>query len=81
MAIHQDIINRGCRTYPAVYFTSPTFPGLELHAAKNKTSVLQEGHPGTFWDDVVNAPPPPVMGEITVPNQLGVEIDLDVFLA
>ena len=79
VAVRQDIISRGRRTYPAVYFISPTFPGLQLHAARNKTTVLQEGDPGAFWDDVVSVPPP-LAGEIAVPcDQQEAETDPNVF--
>ncbi len=30
VAVRQDIITQGRHTYPAVYFTSPTFPGLQI---------------------------------------------------
>ena len=81
VAVRQDIITRGRCAYLVVYFTSPTFPGLQLHAARNKTAILQEGDPGAFWDDVVGAPPP-LGGELAVlGDQQGAAIDPDILFA
>ena len=39
------------RTYPAVFFTSATIPGIQLSAAVIKTIVREEGHPNGIWGD------------------------------
>ena len=40
---HRNITHSGL-TYKAIYFTSPLFPDLELHAAKRFTVVTHKGH-------------------------------------
>jgi hypothetical protein len=35
-----DVVTRGCSSYPAIFFTTPTFLGIQLQAAKKKVKVL-----------------------------------------
>jgi hypothetical protein len=56
VAVCFAVFTRGRSSYPAIFFTTPTFPGVELQAAKKKVKVLQEGHPGSYWGDVPNFP-------------------------
>ena len=83
VAVHHDIIIRRHHIHPVVYFISPTFPGLELHAACNKTSMLQEGNLGAFWVDLRDVPAPapatPLGRESVVSGKQ--EFDGDVFIA
>ena len=63
-------------TYEAIYFTSPLFPDLELHAAKKLTVVTHEGHGDRIWSTPLQAdgtPAPAVM------DDEGREINADVF--
>ena len=53
-------------TYEAIYFTSPLFPDLELHAAKKLTVVTHEGHGDRIWSTPLQAdgtPAPAVMDD------------------
>ena len=45
---HGEMTRQG-RTYPAVFFTSATIPGIQLSAAVIKTIVREEGHPNGIW--------------------------------
>ncbi len=52
-----------------------------LHAAWNKTTMLQEGNLGAFWDDIVGALPP-LVGEIAVPgDQQGTTTNPNIFFS
>ena len=77
VAVRAGRKTRGRTEYPAVFFTHPEFPGVELSAAQNKIKVVAEGHPSGFWGDAPapTEPPPdaPVAG-----NEA---IDGDVFFA
>ena len=42
VATRRGIITRGRSSYEAIFFTSPTFPNLELHAARRITIVNTE---------------------------------------
>ena len=54
VATRREIITRGRSTYEAIFFTSPTFPDVELHAAKRYTVVDAEGHPDRIWTTVLH---------------------------
>ena len=56
MATRFAVVTRGRSSYSAIFFTTPTFPRIELQAAKKKVKVLQEGRPGSYWGDVPNVP-------------------------
>ena len=49
VAVRRGIITRGGKTYEAIYFTSETFPGLEVYASKRFTVVKGEGRPDGIW--------------------------------
>ena len=49
VAVRQGIITCGGKTYEAIYFTSKTFPGLEVYASKRFTVVKGEGRPDGIW--------------------------------
>jgi hypothetical protein len=65
-------------TYEAIYFTSPLFPGLELHAAKKLTVVTHEGHSDCIWSTPLEADGTPAPA---VTDDEGQEINSDVFNA
>jgi hypothetical protein len=44
VAVKRTNITHGGLTYEAIFFTSPLFPNLELHAAKRFTVLTHEGH-------------------------------------
>ena len=50
VAVRFAVVTRGRSSYPAIFFTSPTLPGIQLQAARKKVKVLQEGHPGSYWE-------------------------------
>jgi hypothetical protein len=49
VAVRRGNITCGRLTYKAIYFTSPLFSDLELHAAKRFTVVMHEGHGDRIW--------------------------------
>jgi hypothetical protein len=55
VATRRGIITRGRSSYEAIFFTSPTFPNLELHAARRFTVVDAEGHPDRVWTTVLQS--------------------------
>jgi hypothetical protein len=55
VATRQGIITRGRSSYEAIFFTSPTFPNLKLHAARRFTIVDAEGHPDRVWTTVLQS--------------------------
>ncbi len=55
VATRRGIITRGRSSYEAIFFTSPTFPNLELHAARRFTVVDAEGHPDVLQSDGTEA--------------------------
>ena len=62
VAVRKDWHTRGPSTYMAVFYSSPTFPGVELHAAWRYSTghVLAEGPTDKIWsDDHGEAPGPP----------------------
>ncbi|MBM4179814.1 MAG: hypothetical protein FJ211_10875, partial [Ignavibacteria bacterium] len=81
VAVRFAVVTRGRSTYPAVFFTTPTFPGLQLQAAKKKVKVLQEGNPGSYWGDVPNVPfelPPALQAPVDGRDD---NFDDDIFFA
>jgi hypothetical protein len=81
VAIRFAVVTRGCSSYPTIFFTTPTFPGIQLQAAKKKVKVLQEGHPGSYWGDIPNVPfelPPALQGPVDARDN---DFDDDVFFA
>ena len=78
VAVRHGNITRGGLTYEAIYFTSPLFPDLELHAAKRFTIVPQEGHGNNIWNMPLQpdgTPAPAVM------DNEGQEINSQIFNA
>ena len=66
VAVRCGNITRGGLTYEAIFFTSPLFPDLELHAAKKLTVVMHEGHGDRIWRTPLQAngtPAPTVMDD------------------
>ncbi len=62
VAVRKDWHTRGPSTYMAVFYTSLTFPGVELHAAWRYSTghVKAEGSTDMIWsDDHGEAPGPP----------------------
>jgi hypothetical protein len=47
------IITRGRSSYEAIYFTSATFPNLDLHSARRFTVVNAEGHPDRVYTTIL----------------------------
>ena len=81
VAVCFAVVTRGRSSYPAIFFTTPTFPGIQLQAAKKKVKVLQEGHPGNYWGDVPNVPfelSPALQGPVDARDN---DFDDDVFFA
>jgi hypothetical protein len=77
VATRQGIITRGRSTYEAIFFTSATFPDLELHAAKRYTVIDTEGHPDCLWMTVLYEDGTELMP--ADPNNPEQEIDLAIF--
>jgi len=81
VAVRFAVVTRGRSSYPAIFFTSPIFPGIQLQAAKKKVKVLQEGHPGSYWGDVPDVPfelPPALQDPVDARDTI---FDDDVFFA
>ncbi len=55
LVTRRAILTCGKSTYEAIFFTSATFPDLELHAARKFTVVEAEGHPDHVWTTVLQA--------------------------
>jgi hypothetical protein len=55
IAMRRVMITRGRLTFKAIYFTSATFPNLNLYAARKFTVVDAEGHPDRVWRTVLQA--------------------------
>ncbi len=55
VAVRRGNITRGRSTYEVIYFTSPTFPDLELYAARRFTVIEQEGHADRLWETPLQA--------------------------
>jgi hypothetical protein len=55
LVTRQAILRRGKSTYEAIFFTSATFPDLELHTARKFTVVDKDGHPDRIWTTVLQA--------------------------
>ena len=78
VVVRRGNITRGGMTYKAIYFTSPLFPDLELHAAKKFTVVTHEGHGDRIWSTPLQADGAPAPA---VTDDEGREINADVFNA
>ena len=50
IAIRQGVHTRTGHSFPAIWFTSETFPGAELLAAKRYVHVIAEGDPDKFFE-------------------------------
>ena len=64
VAVRRGNVTGGRSTYEVIYFTSPTFPDLELYAARRFTVVEQEGHADRLWEMPLQAngtPAPAIM--------------------
>ncbi len=49
VATRHAISTRGGRTYDTIYFTSPSFPGVEICAARRYVIVMVPGHANAMW--------------------------------
>ena len=78
VAVRRGNITRSGLTYEAIYFMSPIFPDLELHAAKKLTVVTHEGHGDRIWSTPLHADGTPALA---VTDDEGQEINADVFNA
>ena len=78
VATRRGIITRGRSSYEAFFFTSPTFPNLELHAARRFTVVDAEGHPDRVWTTVLQSDGTEATPANPNPEQ---EIDPSIFRA
>jgi hypothetical protein len=58
------IITNGRSTYEAIYFTSATFPNLDLHSARRFTVVDAEGHPNRVYTTITTPVEPDAEREI-----------------
>jgi hypothetical protein len=76
VAVRQGNVTRGRSSYEVIYFTSPTFPNLELYAARRFTIVEQEGHANCFWDMPLQANGTPAAA---VTNDEGQIINENIF--
>ena len=45
----------GRTTFEAIFFTSATFPDVELWAARDRTKVHEQGHPDCLWTNWLQA--------------------------
>ena len=70
------IITRGSSTFDAIFFTSATFPDLEIYAARKFTIVDAEGHPDRVWTTVLQADGTKAKPVATMKEQ---EIDPSIF--
>ena len=76
VAVRRGNITRGRRSYEAIFFTSPTFPDLELYAARKFTVVEQEGHADRLWETPLQADGTPAAA---VTDDEGVAINENIF--
>jgi hypothetical protein len=53
IATRRAMITRGRSTFEAIYFTSATFPNLDLYAARKFTVVDAEWHNDRLWTTVL----------------------------
>jgi hypothetical protein len=49
VATRHAVITRGSKTYDTIYFTSPSFLGVEISAARRYVIVMVPGHVDTMW--------------------------------
>ena len=64
VATHRAVITRSGRKCDTIYFTSPSFPGVEISAAKKFVIVMVPGHADAMWTHFT----PAVHAPIAVPN-------------
>ncbi len=76
VAVRCANITRGGLTYEAIFFTSPLFLDLELHAAKRLTAVMHKGHANSVWDTPLQADG---TAAPAVPANKGQEINTNIF--
>jgi hypothetical protein len=76
VAVRHANITRGGLTYKAIFFMSPLFPNLELHAAKRFTVVTHKGHAYRVWDTPLQADG---TAAPDVPANEGQEINTNIF--
>ena len=53
VATRHAVTTRRGHTFKTIFFTSTTFPGVELSAARRYVVVTTEGHPNALWEDHV----------------------------
>ena len=49
VATRHAVITRLGKTYDTIYFTSPSFPGVEISAARRYVIVMVPGHVDAMW--------------------------------
>jgi hypothetical protein len=64
VATRHAVATRSGRTYDTIYFTSPSFPGVEISAAKKFVIVMVPGHADAMWTHFA----PAVHAPIVIPN-------------
>ena len=65
--------------YDAIFFSSPTFPQIEMSCTPNFVVVLQEGHHEALWVSSLSSPPSPL--SVTAPTEEENPIDSSIFQA
>jgi len=82
VATRHAVITRSGRTYGTIYFTSPSFPGVEISAARRFVIVMAPGHVDATWthfSPAVHAPIEPNLPPIVAATQtIGDEIFEDI---
>jgi hypothetical protein len=76
VAVRRGNVTHGRSSYEVIYFTSPTFPNLELYIARRFMIVEQEGHADRFWDMPLEADGTPAAA---VMNDEGQIINENIF--
>jgi len=77
VAVRRAQHTRRGRSIDTVFFTSPTFPGIEMSAARKRVVVLAEGHADSLWPDVAQEVERAIAAaEVVVENE---GIDPEVF--
>ena len=67
VATCHTVITRLGKTYDTIYFTSPSFPGVEIRAARRYVIVMVPGHVDAMWPHFA-----PAVRASIVPNLLPV---------
>ena len=81
VAARHAVITRSGRTYDTIYFTLPSFPGVEISAARRYVIVMAPGHVDAIWthfDPAAHAPIVPDLPPIVAATQT---IGDDIFFA